>query len=253
MPNILRPGRNEVLQMMGWENAQVVEEKPDFRYKIAEFLTSYEVASVLLLLGLLGIIAELFIPGFGAAGILGITCFVLYFAGGFLAGHTELWSALVFIAGLILVAIEIVVPGFGIFGISGIIALFVGVVFAAPTINQGIGSLLIALAAAIIAVPIFFKIFGRTKFMRRLVLTNAETTELGYIHADRKDNLLGKTGMTHTVLRPSGSVYIDGVRTDVIADGEFIDKGVQVKVVRVEGSKVIVSSIAPSVVSSIKA
>jgi len=107
---------------------------------LPSFLTSYEVATILLVLGFIAFVAELFIPGFGVAGIIGMTCFALYFAGGFLAGHTEWWSALVFIIGLVLVAIEIIVPGFGVFGITGIIALLVGVVFAAPTLGQGVGS-----------------------------------------------------------------------------------------------------------------
>ena len=241
--DFIASGRNEALKVMGWDNTVIAEAEMDFRYNIAQFLTSYEVASILLILGMIGLIAELFIPGFGIAGILGISFFVLYFAGGFLAGHTEWWSALVFIAGLILLAIEIAAPGFGIFGISGIIALFIGIIFAAPTFNQGIVTLLIALLAAVIAIPVFFKIFGRTKYMKRLVLTTEETAASGYTHADRKDYLLGKTGTTQTVLRPSGSVLIDGSKTDAIADGEFIDKGVLVKVIRVEGTKVVVALI----------
>jgi membrane-bound serine protease (ClpP class) len=237
----LAAGRDEAFQVMGWTQAQIVEVKPDFRYRIAQFLTRYEVASILLILGMLCLVAEFFIPGFGAAGIVGIACFILYFAGGFLAGHTELWSVLIFIAGIILLVIEISAPGFGLFGILGIAALFAGVVFAAPTLSQGIGTLLIAVAAVLVAIPVFFKVFGRTRFMQRLVLAAAETAELGYTHAARKDDLLGKTGRTQTVLRPSGSILIDGRRIDALADGEFIDKGVAVQVVRLEGSKVFVS------------
>jgi membrane-bound serine protease (ClpP class) len=237
----LAKGREEVLRVMGWENASISEAEPDFRYNIAQFLTSYEVAAFLLALGMICLIAELFIPGFGVAGVIGIFCFVLYFAGGFLAGHTELWSLLVFMFGVILLIIEIFVPGFGVFGIAGIIALIVGVIFAAPSLRQGIGSLAIALAAAIVAIPVFFKIFGRTKLIRRLVLVTAETTESGYTHAASKDSLLGKTGVTQTIFRPSGIVKIDGLRVNAIADGEFISQGVPVEVIRVEGTKVIVS------------
>lgn len=239
--DFIASGRNEALKVMGWDNATITEEKMDFRYSIAQFLTSYEVASILLVLGMIGLVAELFIPGFGIAGILGISFFVLYFAGGFLAGHTEWWSAIVFLAGLILLIIEISAPGFGIFGICGIIALFAGIIFAAPTFNQGIVTLMIALLAAVIAIPVFFKIFGQTKYMKRLILTTEENAAAGYTHADRKDYLLGKTGVTQTVLRPSGSISIDGIKTDAIADGEFIDKGVEVKVIRVEGTKVVVA------------
>ena len=234
--------RREAIEVMGWGGVPVVEQEMNFRYRIAQFLTSYEIASILLTLGMIGIIAEFFTQGFGVAGIAGISCFVLYFAGGIIAGGTQWWSILIFAAGLVLIIIETTVPGFGVFGISGIIAIFASMIFAAPTIGQGFGTVLIATIAAVISVPIFFKIFGKTKIMRRLVLSAAETTDQGYTHADRKDLLLGKTGVALTVLRPSGSVMIDDIKTDAITDGEYIYKGTNVKVIRIEGAKVIVSS-----------
>lgn len=236
----LASDRNEALKIMGWEKAVIVEAEQNFKYQIAQFLTSYEVASILLMLGMIGLVAELFIPGFGIAGILGIACFVLYFAGGLIAGNTEWWSVIVFIAGIILLVLEIAAPGFGVFGITGIILLLVGIVFAAPNLSQGIGTLLIALAAAIISVPIFFRFFGRTKFVRKLVLTTAETAKSGYTPAQSREDLLGRTGTAQTDLRPSGSVIIDGNRVDAVADGEFIVKGTEVEVIKVDGIKVIV-------------
>jgi membrane-bound serine protease (ClpP class) len=236
-------GRSEVLRVMGWSNAQVIEEKPDFRYRIAQFLTSYEIASLLLLLGMLGIAAELFSPGFGAPGIVGIISFALYFAGGFLAGNTEWWAAVIFLAGIILIIIEIIVPGFGIFGIGGIVALFAGIILAAPSLKQGVIMLTIAMAATLIAIPVFFKIFGRSRLIQRFVLATAETVEMGYTHTvAKKDDLIGKTGKTMTVFRPAGSVMIDGERVDAIADGSFIDQDQLVKVIKVSGTKVIVST-----------
>ncbi len=234
-------GRQEVLAYMGWSNARVIEAAPDFRQRVAQFLTSYEVASILLSLGMLGILIELYTPGFGAPGIVGILCIVLYFAGGLLAGSTDWWAAVIFFTGLVLVGIEIAVPGFGIFGVSGLIALLVGVVLAAPTPRQGIGVLAIALAVTLIAIPVLIKVFGHSRLVKRLVLSSAETVEAGYTHGPReRTDLHGKVGMTQTVLRPAGSVIIDGIRVDAIADGVFIEKDTPVRVVRVDGTKVIV-------------
>lgn len=238
--DFLASDRNEAMKIMGWENAVRVEADQNFKYQIAQFLTSYEVASILLMLGMIGLVAELFIPGFGIAGFLGVACFVLYFAGGLIAGNTEWWSVIVFIAGIILLIMEIAAPGFGVFGITGIILLLVGIVFAAPNLSQGIGTLLIAMAAAIISVPVFFRFFGRTKFARKLVLTTAETSDSGYSPAKSREDLLGKIGIAQTDLRPSGSVIIDGNRVDAVADGEFIVRGTEVQVIKVDGIKVIV-------------
>ena len=238
----LAASRSEAIQYLGWSQNPVIEVKPDFSFQIAQFLTSYEIASILLTLGLLALLAEFFTPGFGAPGIVGIVCLVLYFTSGFMAGYTEWWAVLIFLAGLVLLLLELAAPGFGIFGISGFAAIAAGVILAAPTPALGARTLLIALVVLIIAVPVFLKIFGHSRFVRRFVLSHAETSAKGYVHAAAQTELLGLTGRTLTDLRPAGSVQIDGNRVDALAEGEFINKGVMIKVIRVEGTKVVVAA-----------
>ena len=232
--------RGEILRIMGWEGSRIVEVQQNIRFRIGQFLTSYEVATLLLTFGMLGMVAELFTPGFGVAGFIGIGCFALYFASGLLVGTTDYWAAMIFVIGVILLTIELFMPGFGVFGITGLAALFVGVVLAAPNPAQGIGSLLIASGITIVSIPVFLKIFGKTRFLQRFVLASAETADKGYTHATPKIELLGQIGVTQTVLRPSGSVIIDGRRVDALADGAFIDSGVSVKVIEVVGTKIVV-------------
>ncbi len=238
--DFLADSRDDALKALGWESAPVVERNPDFRFRIAQFLTSVEVSTLLLVIGMLGLLVEFYTPGFGVPGIIGIVCFALYFTSGFLAGHTNLWALIVFVVGMILLIIEIIVPGFGIFGIAGLIAIFIGVVLAAPSVQQGIFSLVASALAVIIAIPILIKIFGKSHLVQRLVLKHSEKTELGYVHAPNKDALMGKSGVTLTVLRPAGSVSIEGQRVDAISEGEFLQSGTPVVVIRVEGTKVIV-------------
>ena len=215
----LAADQNEVLQIMGWADAHIVHVRQSFQFRIAQFLTGAEIATLLLSFGMLGLVVELFTPGFGAPGFVGIGCLVLYF-GGTSTGAANYWGALLFVVGIILLAIEIIVPGFGIWGISGLTALVVGIILAAPNPTQGMGTLLIASAVTLIAIPVFFRIFGKTHFMQRFVLKTAETVNQGYTHAD-KSHLLGQTGRTLTVLRPSGSILIDGMRIDALADGTY--------------------------------
>ncbi len=237
--------REEALRVLGWDNATIIEEEPDFRYRIAQFLTSYEVASLLLSIGMIALLAEFYTQGFGISGIIGVACIVLYFSSGFIAGYTELWSVVIFFIGVVLVVIELTIPEFGIFGISGLIAMFIGIVFAAPDVRQGVFSLLIAIVVGIITIPILIKLFGKRKLFQRLVLANAETVDMGYVHRDvtlPETNLLGKTGTAVSTLRPSGKVLIDDKRLDAIAEGSFIASGEKVKVIQVVGSKIVVIS-----------
>ena len=55
-----------------------------------------------------------------------------------------------------------------------------------------------------------------------------------------KDEYLGMEGITISELRPSGFIEIDGERVDALSEGNFIPKGTSVKVVKIEGSKIIV-------------
>jgi membrane-bound serine protease (ClpP class) len=56
-------------------------------------------------------------------------------------------------------------------------------------------------------------------------------------------HLLGKSGQTVTPLRPAGTVMLDDQRVDVITEGKFVESGVPVKVIRVEGMRVVVEPV----------
>lgn len=237
-------GRPEMLQLLDWEDATLTEVEMDFRHRIAQFFTSYEVASILLTLGMIALVAEFFTQGFGVSGIIGIACFALYFISGFFAGYTETWSAVLFFVGVAMLIVEIFVPELGPFGLSGLVAMIIGIIFSAPTIKQGILTLMIALLVTILSIPVFFKLFGKSQLIQRLVLSHAETVDMGYVHTGgKKPDLVGKTGISVTVLRPSGTIEIDDQRVDAIAQGSFIASGTPVRVVQTEGSKVIVAPV----------
>ncbi|MFO7153466.1 MAG: nodulation protein NfeD [Caldicoprobacter oshimai] len=234
---------NEALAYLGWANAQVYRVEPDFKVRVAQFLTRTDVASLLLLIGMVAIIIEVFVPGFGVPGIIGIICFGLYFGGNFLAGYTEWWAIMLFIIGLVLLAIEIAVPGFGIFGITGIIAILAGLVFSASDPAKGMISVGIALLAALMAVPILYKFFGGPQLLRKLVLTEqvVAVDSNQPTQQPQTAQLIGKSGTVITALRPAGIVEIDGVKYDVVSDGEYILPGEKIKVVEAAGSKIVVT------------
>src|SRR5690554_500267 len=232
--------KDQVLDYMGWSNASLETVEPDFKIKLAQFLTKSSVVSVLLTISMLAMVIELFTQGFGLAGTVGIIAFGLYFGGGFLAGTTQLWPVFLFVTGIILMLVEAAIPGFGIFGISGIVSFVVAVIFAAPSPVQGLTSLGIAIVLTIILTPILYKVLGDPKLFRRLVLSTSESPAEGYVGTKEYEDLLGKAGKALTALRPSGTVLIEGNRFDVITDGEFVSKDSEIEVVKVEGNRIIV-------------
>ena len=60
----------------------------------------------------------------------------------------------------------------------------------------------------------------------------------------KNQELVGKEGISDTVLRPSGFAIIDDERIDVVTQGEMISKGTAVKVVMVEGNRIVVADAA---------
>lgn len=235
----------EVLEHMGWDEAQVLEVEPDYKIQMAQFLTKYEIASILLTIGMIAMIIEIFVQGFGLPGLIGIIAFALYFGGGFLAGNTELWSLALFIIGIVLMLIELAVPGFGVFGVSGIITIIISIIFTAPDPIQGAKSLGIAFLATIIIIPVLYKFLGGSKVFNRLVLAETGTADKGYsnFNVNVSNYLLGKTGEAVTPLRPAGMILVDGKKFDAVSDGTFLQLGSKVKIIQVEGTRIVVTAI----------
>ena len=104
-------------------------------------------------------------------------------------------------------------------------------------------SLLIAFGVASVLVIIFAVIFKKRGVWNRFILSDSLTREQGYIPATSREDLLDKEGVTLTPLRPSGTVEIEGERIDVVTSGQFIAQHKPIKVIKVEGTRVIVREI----------
>jgi membrane-bound serine protease (ClpP class) len=82
----------------------------------------------------------------------------------------------------------------------------------------------------------FYLRFFPTSRLAKLFTSHSTVGELG---VERPD-LLQQTGTALTQLRPSGTALINGKRVDVVTEGGLIEKGTPVKVVAVEGLRVVV-------------
>ena len=209
---------------------------------VTDFLTSSVISTILLMLGIAGVLIELFTPGFGIPGAIGITALGLYFGGGILAGISGWEAALLFIVGLALLLVEVfILPGFGIAGVLGLAALFGSIFLSTPDPATAIKSLVIAIIGAAILIFVVFRFTPGRRVFNRLVLNMGEAPELGYVAAKPGlKELMGKTGVAKTTLRPSGTAEFDGTSADVVTSGEFIPEGTSIIVINVEGMRVIV-------------
>ena len=231
---------NDVLKKAGYENAEVISTKVTVPEKIARFITHPIVVPILLSIAGLGLVVELYSPGFGVPGMMAITSLLLFFYGHLVAGLAGYESIILFVLGVGLVVAEFFLPG-GIAGITGALAIIGGIILAGGNPMYMAISVLIAVAIALIGMVIIMKFFGKKlHLLNKVVLMDATDTESGYVSNVNRLELLGRHAKTSTPLRPSGAIELDGERIDVVSEGSYIDRGKNVTIVKVEGSRIVV-------------
>lgn len=234
--------RAEVLEKYDLAGSSVIEMNFSSTENMVRWLSNPYVSSLLLTIGIAGLVIEIFTMGFGVAGIIGIIALALYFGGSLLAGLSGWGAVLLFLVGLILLLVEVLVtPGFGLTGVGGLVAIIVSVFMTAPSGEQAVISLVIAILGTIILLALSVKFLPTRNIWRRLILNTKQEKDTGYV-APQIDlmKFLNQEGITVTPLRPAGIAEIRGERVDVVSEGAFIPPGMPVKVVKVEGSRVVV-------------
>ncbi len=227
------------------------------------------VSWVLLFVGVFMLILEIKMPGVGLPAIMSALAFLLFFWSRYLSGTADQLEILLFLVGLICVGLELFVfPGFGVFGLSGFILILASIVMASHTFvwptqdyeyRQMAGTLFQVLAV-MVGVGVGASLLGRyipsLPVFNRMVLKPELNTGTGLDSDDPGMKpppveayeslafLLGETGRTTTVLRPSGKARFGGMLVDVRADGAYIHRDALIEVVEVQGMRVIVKALA---------
>lgn len=235
--------REELLYELGLSGAKVVEMETTFAENVARFITNPIVVPILLSIASIGLVVELYSPGFGIAGTMGLIALGLFFYGHMIAGLAGLEAVILLVLGIVLLIAEFFVPG-GILGVLGAISILVSLFMTGYNVTHMAMSIAIALILAITVAVILYRRIGLEKgIFRHIVLTDRTTTDLGYVSTEVRDELLDQEGIAVTPLRPTGVVMIGNERVDVVSEGHFIEKGKKVKVVHVEGLRVVVREI----------
>lgn len=224
---------------------------------LARFITGSIVTVLLLLGGLAGIYFEIRTPGFGLPGILGLSLLAIFFFGHNVAGLAGYEVIVLFGVGLILLLIEIfITPGFGLLGGAGIVGIVLSIILAMgrgplfdprtiihPNYFRAISLFGVVVVSFVLLILATYRaVFNRSSpLYERFVLTAGEKRDQGFESAENGiSGLIDSRGMTLTKLRPAGKASIDNRSVDVVSLGEFIDRGEEVKVIAVDGNRVVV-------------
>lgn len=246
----------EVAKQVGLEGRPVQNAGENWAEKLVRFLTDPIVSSLLMSLGTLGILIELYTPGLGIPGALGVLCLCLFFGGHLLVNLAGAEELILFVVGLGLLAAEVfLIPGFGVAGIAGIVCIvgallltLVGlpldVMLQTGAYAEPLTRVLGALVVTVLLMLIAARYLPRTRSARKLVLESATTRNEGFVSAEEPKQLLHAKGVADTDLRPVGVALIHGERVDVVSEGPFIARGTRVVVVLVEGPRVVVRALS---------
>ena len=143
------------------------------------------------------------------------------------------------VLGAVLMFLETLLPGM-VTGIIGFLCLVAAVIlgyqgFGFRTGNLVLGGVVVGLALGVFG---WLKFFPESRIAKRFISRSA-VGELGVA----KPELLHCTGVAITPLRPSGTGLISGKRVDVVTEGGLIDRGASIKVIAVEGARVVVREV----------
>jgi len=243
----------QALTEAGIGNARIIETETNWAEELIRFLTNPVISSLLITIAMVGILVEIRTPGLGLAGFIGLAALGLFMGSHWLVELAGLEELLLLAGGIALLLLEIfVIPGFGIAGVLGALAMLAALLLTLTgegaswqALLQAATQIALALVAAIAISLLLLRFLPRTAVGRKLVLQTGLDAASGFTSAPASDHeLLGQTGVATTPLRPAGMANIGGRRIDVVSRGEFIEPGTTVKVVNVEGNRIVVEQIA---------
>jgi membrane-bound serine protease (ClpP class) len=246
----------DVLRQAGVQVDRVVDSEINWAEGVVRFLTHPIVSPFLLSLGFLGLLVEIKTPTFGLAGGAGVVSLALFFGGHYLVGLAG-WEELILMgAGVLLLLVEaFVVPGFGVFGLLGIGGVLAGIylslVGSLSTLadySQAAVVLSASILLMLVSAWVLVRTLPRNSRLKRSGILLGEDTgrDVGYLSARVRSELVGKTGVALTDLRPAGTGRFDDERVDIVAEEGWLEAGTPIRITRSEGYRHVVRALDPA-------
>ena len=258
--------RESLLESMNATGA-VVEYNLNMTDEIVYWLNTLLVTALLIIVGLIALYVEFSAPGIGAGGLVAGLCAALFFWSRFMGGTSGWLELILFFAGILFLIMEVfVIPGWGISGLMGLVMIFGSVLMASQEFvipesghqwSQMTSSLLVLSCSGcivLIGAVLISRRLGTIPVFNRLILQR----QPGVTEIDGEQKGVGKPlppvhpvvsigdwGVTESLLRPAGRVLFAGQSFDVVSDGEFVEPGIQVRVLEISGNRIVVSRVDP--------
>ena len=214
--------KNDKVFIMNTEHADVIPYRMNFIERFLYYITNPNIAYILLMLGIYGLIAEFSSPGIGFAGVFGAIALLLAF---FALSNlpVNIVGLLLIVVGFILLFLELKVQSSGILGIGGV----VGIVLGSMMLIQSKAPFLRISLSLIIGVAIFTILFFLLLVTLVLKVHKSKVTT-------GREGEIGERGLTKTILNPEGQVFVRGELWTAISTEGKIDKNEPIEVVKID-------------------
>ena len=247
----------------------IIRLEPNWSEQLVRMLNHPTVSGILFMIAMLGVYIELKTPGVALPGLVAVICFAIIFGSRYLTGLATWWEIAVFAIGVILLTLEIfVIPGFGIAGVLGILFILLSI-FAILVPNRpdelpwprydfddvqwrllsnGAWAFSLGFAGFVILAYILAKFLPKTGPLTGLVLAPADKGPVMQIDLTAPLEKTGKlkvgdTGIAITKLRPAGQARFNNTVVDVVTEGDLIEKDRRIKIIQIQGNRVVVKQI----------
>lgn len=232
-----------VLGLYSLGDAVIVSDELEARDMFMGILQSRVVRVLLVALIFSALVVEIKMGGIGAGLGVAVLMGLLLLGGGDESWLDSLKLLALFVLGAVFIGIELVTPAVGVFGLAGVIMVFGSLFFMLGADVQAVYILAGGIAVAAVLFAFLGKRLPKSRFLAGVTLKDRSTRERGYSSQEDKSEYVGRRGRTITILRPSGTVRIGRERVDAVSHGDFIDKDTDIRVVQVEGTRVIVEPV----------
>ena len=154
------------------------------------------------------------------------------------------WAVLLLVGGLLLVIVEFLIPSSGILGVLAAISILSAIIMAFNERGAVVGMLFIGIT--VLSIPILliggFKILPHTPIGRQLISESPSGDEVISDMATRRNmrEMIGWIGRSTSPMLPSGSIEVEGQTLDAVSQGMAIDANMPVKIIDVQGTRIIV-------------
>ena len=191
----------------------------------------------------LALMVEIKTGGLGLGALFGLIGAGVFFGSQFIHGLVSLYEIALFLGGIIFISIELLTPGIGLFAGIGMVAILYSFILALGGDSGAVYLLFVSLVIAIIIFALILKKLPSSKLWEKFILKDMSTSNKGYVSAQDYTSLLDQEGLVITELRPAGTAMFQDRQVDVVSEGQYIEKNAKIKVVLVNGSRIVVKKI----------